>query len=153
MKIDSLIDKLTILIKPIVTSLNYELYYIEFVKENNENYLRVYIDSPEGINLDDCEKVSRSVSDILDEDDPITVSYFLEVSSPGVFRELHTEEHLTRYMGSTVKIKLKSLMLGNKEYIGDLEGLSDEFIMLKVNGESIQISRNNIKSVTLNGEL
>lgn len=153
MKLGGLIDKLTVLIKPIVTSLNYELYYIEFIKENNENYLRVYIDSADGIKLDDCEKVSREISDILDKEDPIEDSYYLEVSSPGIYREIHSEEHYRKYMGFTVKVKLKSLLMGKKEYVGKLESFNDDFIILKINEESVEISRDSIKSVTLNGEL
>lgn len=153
MKKESLINSLNVLIKPIVDSLNYELYYIEFVKENNENYLRVYIDSPQGIGLEDCEKVSRSISDVLDEEDPIEESYFLEVSSPGIFRELHTDEHLERYNESTVKIKLTSLVKGKKEYIGKLSGFTEEDISIVIDDECIKLSRDNIKNVTLNGEL
>lgn len=153
MKFNGLLDKLNALIKPIVTSMNYELYFIEFKKENNENYLRVYIDSPDGIYLDDCEKVSRAISDILDEEDPIEFSYYLEVSSPGVFRQLHNEEHYKKFIGYAVKVKLKSLFMGKKEYLGELGSFTDDSITLKVNNESIKITRDNIKSVTLNGEL
>ena len=97
MKKDILIEKIEELVKPIISELLYELYYVEYIKENGEFYLRIYIDKEEGrISLDDCEAVSRRVSEILDVEDPIKDAYYLEVSSPGLNRGLYTEEHFKK---------------------------------------------------------
>ena len=76
MKVDALIEKIYQLVRPVADELNYEIYHIEYVKENGEYYLRIYIDKDGGITLTDCEKLSRRVSDIMDEEDPIPVAYF-----------------------------------------------------------------------------
>lgn len=153
MDINSLVDKLSAMISPVVEELGYELYHIELVKQDGEYYLRIYIDKTEGITLDDCEKVSRSVSNLLDEKDPIPVSYYLEVSSPGIFRTLYSDKHFNRYIGSRVKIKLNSLFNGKKIYEGKLSSFSNENITLSFGNEDVIIPREKISSVTLNGEL
>lgn len=140
-------------IKEEVEKLGYEFYYLEIVNESGENYLRVYIDSSDGIGLDDCEKVSRKVSDILDEKDPIPYSYCLEVSSAGIFRTLFTDEHLKRYNSSKVKIKIKGTFNSQKEFLGNLNGFDEESINIDSNNEIIKIPRKKIKRVTLEGEL
>ena len=116
MKNNMLIERLKGLIAPIVNEKGLELYHLEYVKENGENYLRIFIDNTSGISLQDCENVSRAVSDLLDTEDPIEDAYYLEVSSPGIDRALYTEEHLKRYTNSTVIIKLSSLLNGKKIY-------------------------------------
>lgn len=140
-------------IKEEVEKLGYEFYHLEFVNESGENYLRVYIDSSDGIGLNDCEKVSRRVSDILDEKDPIPYSYCLEVSSAGIFRTLFTDEHLKRYNGSKVKIKIKGTFNSQKEFLGNLNGFDKDSINIANNNEIIKIPRKKIKRVTLEGEL
>lgn len=141
------------IIKKEVEKLGYEFYHLELVNESGENYLRVYIDSSSGIGLDDCEKVSRRVSDILDEEDPIPYNYYLEVSSPGIFRILFTDEHLKRYNGSMVKLKIKGTFSGKKEFLGNLNGFDDESVSIVNNNEIMKIPRKKIKRVTLEGEL
>lgn len=140
-------------IKEEVEKSGYEFYYLELVNESGENYLRVYIDSPSGIGLDDCEKVSRRISDILDEKDPIPYNYYLEVSSAGIFRTLFTDEHLKRYNENKVKIKIKGTFNGKKEFFGDLNGFDEESVSIANNNETIKIPRKKIKRVTLEGEL
>ena len=90
MKVDALLETIDQLVRPIAEELNYEIYHIEYVKENGEYYLRIYIDKDGGIALSDCEALSRRVSDVMDEKDPIKEAYFLEVSSPGLNRTLFT---------------------------------------------------------------
>lgn len=148
-----MIEELEKEVKEEVEKLGYEFYHLELVNESGENYLRVYIDSSEGIGLDDCEKVSRRVSDILDEEDPIPYSYCLEVSSAGIFRTLFTDEHLKRYNGSKVKIKIKGTFNSQKEFLGNLNGFDEESIDIDNNNEIIKIPRKKIKRVTLEGEL
>lgn len=148
-----MIEELEKEVKEEVEKLGYEFYHLELVNESGENYLRVYIDSSEGIGLDDCEKVSRRVSDILDEEDPIPYSYCLEVSSAGIFRTLFTDEHLKRYNGSKVKIKIKGTFNSQKEFLGNLNRFDEESIDIDNNNEIIKIPRKKIKRVTLEGEL
>jgi len=151
---NSLIDKLVTLIEPIVSGLNYELYHLEFVKEGNENYLRIYIDKETGgISLEDCEKVSRAVSEMLDIKDPIVEAYYLEVSSPGIDRVLHTEEHLQRYIGSKILVKLSGLLNGKKKYEGELIDFNSEELKINSEGNEVSIPRSKVSSVNLRGEL
>lgn len=102
-KIEERVEK--IVTEPI-NKLGYEIYDIEYVKEGKDYFLRIYIDSPNGIDLNDCEKVSNCITDILDEDDFIQEQYFLEVSSPGVERILKKDKHLKVNIGCEVQIKL-----------------------------------------------
>lgn len=149
MKKESIINNIEVLVLPITERLGYELYYIEFVKENGENYLRIYIDSEDGINLDDCEKVSREVSEMLDIEDPISDSYYLEVSSPGIERELHTDAHLEKHIDSSVTVKLNSVFNGKKKLEGTLKSFTDEDITLLDKNKEIVIPRDKISKVNL----
>lgn len=152
MKNDTLLTKLYEYIEPIVLDLNYELYYIEYIVENNENYLRVYIDNEQGITLEDCEKVSRKISDMLDEKDPINESYFLEVSSPGIERTLYNDKHLLKYINNDIKIKLSKPYEGNNSYTGKLIGFSNDTISIEYESNRFDIPRKKIKEITLKGE-
>ena len=148
-----LILTLTSLILPTINSLNYELYHIEYVKEEGEYFLRIYIDTPDGITLDDCEKVSRPISGLLDINDPIGDSYYLEISSPGINRYLYTSEHLDRFKGSQISIKLNEPLEGKKTFKGRLVDFSDSEININVDQNSVLVPRSNIKSINLEGEL
>ncbi|MCY6356635.1 ribosome maturation factor RimP [Clostridium sp. ZS2-4] len=152
MKNDILVDKLSQFIEPVVVQLNYELYHVEYIREQNENYLRVYIDKAEGISLEDCEKVSRKLSDMLDEEDPISDSYYLEVSSPGIERILYNDKHLQKYLNHMVAIKLSRLFEGNRKYEGKLLNFSNEIIEIENEDNSISIPKDKIKRIILKGE-
>lgn len=148
-----LIKKIEELVEPITSELSYELYYVEYVKENGDFYLRIYIDKSEGgISLNDCEAVSRKVSDILDVEDPIEEAYYLEVSSPGINRGLYTEEHFKRFLGSKVLIKLNSAINGSKTVKGILKDANDESIVVKGETE-VEIPKDKIKCANLDGEI
>jgi len=149
MKIDLLIKKLTETIGPIVAALNYELYHMEYVKEAGEYYLRIYIDSENGISFEDCEKVSRRISEALDENDPIEEAYYLEVSSPGIERGLYTDQHYERYTGSEVNVKLNKLFEGKRSLRGKLIRFDVESITLEEEAAEISIPRDTIKSVNI----
>lgn len=144
-----LIDKLSRIISPIVESLNYEFYHLEYVKENGENYLRIYIDNENGISLEDCEKVSRRISDLLDEEDPITDPYYLEVSSPGINRFLYTDKHFQRSIGQLVLLKLIKAVNGKKAIKGQLVDFNENEVVIKEENENITIDREKIKSINL----
>ena len=152
MKVDSLIEKIYQLVRPVAEELQYELYHIEYVKENGEYYLRIYIDKDGGISLTDCEKVSRRVSDIMDEEDPIPVAYYLEVSSPGLNRGLYTEAHYVMQIGKEVLIRFKKSFEGKKNVKGILREVKEDSIV--VEAESlITIPKDKIKSANLEGEI
>lgn len=102
----SIVEKVENLVKPKIEEIGYELYDVEYTKEGKANYLRIYIDSPNGIDLNDCETVNNAIVDILDEADYIKDQYFLEVSSPGIERVLKKDEHLRKYIGEEIQIKL-----------------------------------------------
>ncbi len=123
------------LVQDFLAENNYELYNTEFVKEGRDWFLRVYVDlldAEEGvyISTDDCEKVSRYLSDRLDEEDPIAQNYYLEVSSPGMDRPLLTEEHYRRYEGYLVDVKLYKGIDGTKNITGELKGLNDGIVTI-----------------------
>ena len=149
MKNDTLMQKLRKITQPIVEKNNCELYHIEYVKEAGENFLRIYIDSSNGITLENCEKVSRATSEILDVEDPITDSYYLEVSSPGIERILYNDDHLGKYIGYNVLVNLKNLYNGEKKLEGDLLGFSDAQIEIQYGGNNIAIPRENISIISL----
>ncbi|MGH4119932.1 ribosome maturation factor RimP [Clostridium sp.] len=149
MKNDTLLQKLRGLIGPIVEKNDCELYHLEYVKEKGENFLRIYIDNANGISLENCEKVSRATSEILDIEDPIAQGYCLEVSSPGIERILYDDKHLEKYIGENVLVNLNSLYEGKKKLEGDLIGFSDVQIEIQYDGNNISIQKDNISVVSL----
>ena len=115
-------EKVEQLVKEPIETLGYSLYDVEYAKEGPNYYLRIYIDSPKGIDLNDCEKVSNQINEILDKEDYIKEQYFLEVSSPGIERILRKDEHLEQNIGKEVEVKLfKKYVNGSKNYKGILE--------------------------------
>lgn len=111
--------------EPIARALGYDLWDVEYVKEGADYYLRIEIDSPDGITIDDCEKMHRAIDPILDEADPIEDSYHLEVSSCGVERELKNAEHIAACVGWQVEVRLYSAIDGSKVWTGELCGLDE----------------------------
>ena len=100
-------EKFQNMILPVLEQNGFDLYDVEYVKEGSNWYLRAYIDKPEGITIDDCELVSRRVSDLLDEDDFISDAYTLEVSSPGLGRQLKKDRHFEKSLGEEVELRRK----------------------------------------------
>ena len=133
---------------------NLELWNVEFVKEVKDWFLRVYIDKKEGseeyLSIDECEKVSRYLSEILDEKNPIEQNYYLEVSSPGLDRELITEEHYKRYIGSQVEMKLYKALDGKKELFGCLAEVNPEdYVIEEENGNRITVLKSQVARTRL----
>ena len=124
-----------------IEALGYTLWDVEFVKEASEWYLRFTIDSDEGITIDDCEKVHRFIDPLLDELDPIEQAYHLEVSSPGVEREIRRPEHFAACIGERVEVKLFTALDGKKSYVGELVSFEDGVITLSENGKEYKIPR------------
>ena len=114
------------LAQPLADELGYILWDVEFVKEGTQRILRITIDSEEGIGVDDCEKMHRAIDPLLDEADPIDVSYCLEVSSPGIERELRTDEHIEICVGADVEVRLFAPRDGSRVYRGELLPLDED---------------------------
>jgi len=137
------------LLIPIVQANGVEIYDVEYVKEGSEFYLRAYIDKPDGVNINDCENVSRALSDALDEADFIPDAYILEVSSPGLGRTLKKDCHLEKSIGLEVEIKLYKPLNGTKEYEGVLERFDENTITVSDEEEEHTFSRNDIAIIKL----
>ncbi len=138
------------LLEPILKENNFELYDVEFVKEAGTFYLRAFIDKEGGININDCELVSRRLSDLLDERDFIPDAYILEVSSPGLGRALKKDKHFEKSIGEEVEIKLFKAIDKQKEFTGFLESFTDEVIVICDEQENeLEFERSNIASVRL----
>ena len=130
-----------------IEKLGYSLYDVEYVKEGPEYYLRIYIDKESGIDLNDCEKVSNEINEILDKADYIKEQYYLEVSSPGIERKLRKDKHLEQNISKNVEIKLfKKDNNGKKEYTGKLKAFNQEEIIIETDKE-ITIERKNIAQI------
>ncbi len=127
-------DQLNELLGPVVSELGYELWELEYASRAGGGLLRLYIDSPEGISLEDCERVSRAVSATLDGTDPIPGQYTLEVSSPGLDRVLRTRAHFERFAGERVRVEMSRPVDGRKRFSGQLLAADDQQITLEVDG-------------------
>ena len=134
---------------PVAESHGYEIYDVEYVKEGPHWFLRIFIDRSEGVNVDDCETVSREVGALLDEKDAIDVNYFLEISSPGIERSLRQDEHFEKAVGSRVKIKLYRPQDGIKEAVGELADFSDGNVVVNTDGGQVNIPKKNIAKANI----
>lgn len=128
-------EKVYSLIEETVKNEGVTLWDVRFLKEGANWYLRVFIDKPEGISIDDCTAVSHAIDPIIDEADPIDKSYFLEVCSPGIERELTRPWHYEAVLGEKIKIKLYKALDGKKEFTGLLKTSGDTLIIETETGE------------------
>ncbi|NLK39699.1 MAG: ribosome maturation factor RimP [Clostridiales bacterium] len=134
-------SKVAELLTPVVEELGYQLWDIEYAKEGTEWILRITIDSKQGIGIEDCERVHRAVDPILDEHDPIETSYRLEVSSPGVERELRVDDHFTASIGEDIEVKLFRPIEGQRIYRGVLRAYADKVIVIETDSGEVRIPR------------
>lgn len=125
-------DVVSLLAEPIVAEAGCELWDVEYVREAGEWFLRVYIDKEGGVSINDCEAVSRPLSDKLDEADPIEGSYTFEVSSAGAERALKKPEHFARMLGEQVEVRLYRAVEGKKSLVGTLEGYADGDVTVRL---------------------
>jgi ribosome maturation factor RimP len=132
-------DRLIARFEPVLQGLGYELVEVEFAPGPGGGTLRVYIDSPEGIDVDDCGDVSPVISELLDTDDPFPGRYSLEVSSPGLDRVLRTPEHYARFVNHRVKVELLAPRDGRKRYTGMLRRADADEIEMEVDNFSVSI--------------
>lgn len=146
----SIEEKVENLITKKVEELGYSLYDVQYAKEGKDYFLRIFIDKEDGIDLNDCEKVSNGINDLLDEADYIKEQYFLEVSSPGVERILRKDKHLKAALEKEIEVKLFKPLEGKKELIGILKEFNNESITIVTDSnEKINIDRKNISLMKL----
>jgi len=142
-------EKTESLLAPIAEANGVEIYDVEYVKEGSEYYLRAYIDKPEGVNIIDCENVSRALSDALDKEDFIPDAYILEVSSPGLGRTLKKDKHLQKSIGQEVEIKLFKPIDKCKEFVGVLDSFDAEQLTILEGETPRTFSRTDIALIRL----
>jgi ribosome maturation factor RimP len=138
------------LLEPILKANHFELYDVEYVKEGGSWYLRAYIDKENGVTVDDCVLVSRELSDLLDQHDFISDSYVLEVSSPGLGRQLKKDKHFEKSIGEEVEIKLYKAVNKKKEFAGKLLSFDQKSITIELeDGTTMEILRSDIATARL----
>lgn len=143
----SIEEKIESLVTKPINNLGYDVYDVQYVKEGKDYYLRIFIDKPDGIDLNDCEKVNNEINNLLDEADYIKDQYFLEISSPGIERILRKDKHLKDNIGKMVEVKLFKPINKQKTIEGILNNFDNDFILLKTNDDEIQISRKDISVI------
>jgi ribosome maturation factor RimP len=131
----SLQERLEVLLTPVVESLECELWGVEFFAQGRRSVLRIYIDRAEGVGVEDCERVSRQASAILDVEDPISTEYTLEVSSPGMDRPLYKLSQYQQSIGENLLIRLRVAFEGRRKFAGLLKGIEGDEIVLQVDDE------------------
>lgn len=148
-------ETVTDFVLPIAHSEDLNLVDVEFLKEGSDWILRIFLENKDGdLTIEECEKVSRALSVILDEEDPIDKSYILEVSSPGLERPLKTEEDFDRFKGELIAVKTFKKIDGEKEFIGTLKEFDKEIITLTMNdGEEISIDYSLVARANLTFEI
>ncbi len=137
------------LIEPVVGALGYELVAIEHRRGTRSSLLRVYIDSPDGIGVDDCSRVSHQLSGVLDVEEPIMGSYTLEVSSPGLDRLLAKPRDYQRFAGQMVKVRLHGLLDGRRKLVGVLKGIEQEQVIIEEEGKEWRLALHDIEQTRL----
>ncbi len=136
------------LVAPVAEEFGFMLWDVEYVKEGADMILRITIDKPEGIDIEDCEKMARAIDPIIDEADPIEVSYKMEVSSPGIERALSRPEHFEACMGEKIEAKLYAPMDGKKQIVGILSAADDKSITVTVDESDIVLEKSAVAKVS-----
>lgn len=134
------------IVQPVIENLGYSLYDVEYTKEGKDYFLRIFIDKPSGIDLNDCETVNNAIDELLDEADCIKEAYFLEVSSPGIERTLRKDKHLQESVGKLVEIKLFKPIDKQKTMQGILKGFDKDIVKIE-SKEEIIVDRKNISLI------
>jgi ribosome maturation factor RimP len=142
-------DELEQLLSPVINNMGYELWGCEYLSQGKHSLLRIYIDKPEGIMIEDCQEVSHHVSAILDVEDPIPGNYSLEISSPGIPRPLFSNWQYERYVGNAVQIKTFKPVNGKRKLSGTIRSVSENAVVLDINGEYQEVLFSNIVKANL----
>ncbi len=137
------------ILEPIASKHGTRIYDVEYVEEAGEWYLRAYIDKDGGVTIDDCEAVSRELSDALDENDFIDDAYYLEVSSPGLGRQLKKDRHLELSIGEEVELKTYKPIDKKKEFVGILKAFDQNTVTIDSDGEDLVFPRKDIAIIKL----
>ncbi len=134
-------DRLQTLIEPVIADLGFELVGVEYLSNPKNRVVRVYIDAePDGIVVEDCERVSREVSALLDVEEPVPGQYTLEVSSPGVERPLFTGAHFARFVGETAAVQLLAPLDGRRRFKGPIVRADETSVVLNVDGQEVEMA-------------
>jgi len=144
-------ERLIVLIEPLLERLGYELVELEYSPGRTHATVRVFVDKPAGVGLEDCERASREISALLDVEDPVPTAYTLEVSSPGFDRVLRTQAHFERFAGSRVFVELKVPRSGRRRYTGTLVSVDGSGIALEVDGQKVDVPFEEIGKARLAG--
>ena len=144
-----LTDKIAGIARPVVEEEGCSLWDVEYVREAGTWYLRVFIDKDGGVSIDDCERVSRRLDPILDEEDPIPESYVFEVGSAGADRELKRPGDFARFMGSEIEVRLYRPMEGSKHYTGVLASYEDGTVGLRQGDRLLTFTKDQVAQVRL----
>lgn len=128
-------EQLQALIAPVAESLGCELWGLEYLTQGKYTTLRLFIDGPDGVSLEDCEKVSRQVSSVMDVEDPIEGEYTLEVSSPGMDRPLYNANQYARYVGEQINVRLRLARDGRRKFKGTIVAVDGDDVRLAVDGK------------------
>ena len=142
-------EKVEELVTKPINDLGYNVYDVTYTKEGKDNYLRIFIDSENGISLDDYEKVNNAITDMLDEANYIKDQYFLEISSPGIERHIRKEKHLKESIGKEINIKLFKAIEKQKEVTGILKSFDEANIIIETETQELSIERKNISLMKL----
>ena len=143
-------DKLSTLLEPVVEDLGYELIWVQLAGGEGSQIVRVFIDHADGIDVDDCAKVSREISGVMDVEDPIPGNYTLEVSSPGLDRPLVKPAHFEQFAGQQIKLRTYAPSLeGRRRYTGTLKGVAGDEVEIEVDGELHAVPLDNIEIARL----
>ena len=148
-KRDTIEEKTTLILEPILEKMGFDLWDVEYVKEGPDMYLRAYIDKEGGITIDDCVDVSHALSDAIDADDYIEDAYILEVSSPGLGRQLKKDKEFQRSIGRDIDVKLYKALDGTKEFTGTLTAFDKYSITIEAAGETKAFNRTDVAKVNL----
>jgi ribosome maturation factor RimP len=140
------------MLKPLIDDLGYELWGCEYLSQGKHSLLRIYIDKEDGIGIQDCERVSKQISALLDVEESIPGNYSLEVSSPGVARPLFHKEQYKRYSGHGVLVKLLKPINGSRKLSGVIVSANGDVLILKVGEEQLEVQFSDIVKANLIGE-
>ena len=132
---------------PIVTELGYRLWDVTYTKIGADYHLEITIDSETGINIEDCERVHRAIDPILDEHDPIESFYYLEVSSPGIERELRTDEHILASIGVRCEAKLFRVIDGSRTLTGNIKSYENGVLVMECDGVDVTVEKDNLSKL------
>lgn len=135
--------------QPLSKEMELEIWDVEYVKELGEFYLRIYIDKPGGVDVQDCQRFSRAFEAIFDEIDPIKEAYILEVSSPGLDRPLKKDNDFARSIGKLVEFKLYKALDGQKEFMGTLKAFDEESMTIEIDGKEQIFIRKEVAHIRL----